>query len=625
MPGHDYAAEGSAWPPVLGELRFITCGSVDDGKSTLIGRLLYDCGLLRDDQVATLEARRLGGSGPQPDFAFLLDALEEECEQGITVDVAYRAFATVRRAFVAADAPGHEQYTRNMATAASQCDLAIILIDASRGVQVQTRRHAAICGALGIRHVILAINKIDLIGHDCASFDRVAADASSMAVHLKFGTITAVPISARDGDNVAVRSPRTPWYRGPTLVEHLESIDIAAEVDAKPMRLPVQWINRLPSGPRGIAGTVASGTIATGDKVVVAPTGAVSTISRILGSAGEMQRASAGDAVTVTLADEVDVARGDLIVPLRQQPDVAGQFTAHLLWLGTESLQPGRSYLMRIGHRWMPASVTAVEHRIDWADFEPVAAQTMSVNEIAVCTIATALPVAFDPYAENHDTGAFIFIDQFDNETVAAGMILSALPRAAHIRLERLAVSRGERALQKGQQPTVLWFTGLPASGKSTIARLVDAQLTVLGRHTYVLDGDNLRHGICRDLGFSSADRAENVRRAGEIARIMADAGLIVLCAFISPFRTERQMVRDMFQPGEFMDVFINTPLAECIRRDPKGLYEKARAGRISGFTGVDSPYEPPEAPDLVLSTMRESAEALADHVIAALREAGRI
>jgi bifunctional enzyme CysN/CysC len=599
-------------------LRFVACGSVDDGKSTLIGRLLHDAGLILADQLAALrrDSQKYGTTAEEIDFALLLDGLEAEREQSITIDVAYRYFSTPRRSFIVVDAPGHEQYTRNMATGASNADLAVMLIDARKGVVAQSKRHSAICSLLGVRHVVLAVNKMDLVGFGQATFDKIVSDYRAFAARLGFTSILPIPISARFGDNLVNRSAHMPWHKGPTLLAHLDTVDVASDLDAKPFRFVVQWINRPNADFRGICGTVTSGGIAPGDAVVVAETGVTSRVVRVVTGDGDLAAAAAGSAVTLTLADEIDVARGAVLSRPDRRPEVADQFAARILWMGSEPLLPGRSYLARIGTRWVPATVTLIKHRFDVNTLEQLAARTLAVNEIGVCNLSTASPVAFDAYEDNCGTGAFILVDRYSNDTVAAGMIKFALRRATNIHREPLAADKAVRAQLKRQRPCIVWFTGLSASGKSTIARLVERKLVGLGHHTYMLDGDNMRHGLSLDLGFTDADRVENIRRAGEVAKLFVEAGLIVLCAFISPFRAERQMVRTLVEAGEFLEVFVDTPLEECMRRDPKGLYAKARAGAIPNFTGISSPYETPQAPELVLKTAEASSEDLADRVI---------
>ncbi|MGE0035250.1 MAG: sulfate adenylyltransferase subunit CysN [Xanthobacteraceae bacterium] len=608
-------------------LKVMTCGSVDDGKSTLIGRLLYETKNVFDDQLrsAALETQKFGTTGEAIDFALLVDGLEAEFEQNITIDVGYRYFTTATRSFIVADTPGHEQFTRNMATGASNSELAIILVDARKGVVTQTRRHATICSLFGIRDVVLAVNKIDLVAFEQPAFERIADEFRSFAATLGFCTVVPIPLSARYGDNVTAASPAMPWYRGPTLMHCLESIEIASPAADKPFRFPVQWVNRPNSDFRGICGTVASGRVRPGDPVVIAGSGVSSRVARIVTADGDLQEAEAGDAVTLTLGDEVDVARGDLLVPPTERPSVADQFAAHILWMDTEPLLPGRTYWLRIGTTWLRATVSAIKYKLDVERLEHLAARQLEMNDIGFCNLSTSLPVAFDAFADNPDTGAFILVDRYSNRTASAGTIAFALHRATNIHRERLAVDKHARARAKHQRPCILWFTGLPASGKSSIARLVETQLHASGCHTYMLDGDNIRHGLTRDLGFTDADRVENIRRIGEVAKLFIDAGLIVLCAFISPFRAERQMVRELVGEGEFVEIFVDTPLAECERRDPKGLYAKARGGTIHNFTGVDSPYEPPETPELVLQTVKESAGQLADRVVEHLRRGGYI
>jgi len=599
-------------------LRFLTCGSVDDGKSTLIGRLLYEQNLIFDDHLAALarDSKKHGATGGQVDFALLLDGLEAEREQGITIDVAYRYFSTPRRSFIVADTPGHEQYTRNMATGASNGELAVLLVDARKSLTDQTRRHAIIVSLLGIRHVVLAVNKIDLVDFDHAAFERIAGEFEEFAAVLGFKQLLCIPISARHGDNVSSRSVRTSWYAGPPLLEFLETVDVEDARAEKPFRLPVQWVNRPHSDFRGFAGTVASGFIKTGDEIAVLPSGQTATIASILGPGGEVAQAAAGDAVTVTLDREVDVARGDMFARLRDRPQVADQFAAHLVWMAEEPLLPERSYLIKTNHCTLTATVTALKHRIDVNTLAKLAAKTLALNEIGVCNLSVARPLPFDPYADNRATGAFILIDRYSNQTVAAGMIDFALRRATNIHQQTITVSKGARAELMHHKPAVLWFTGLPGAGKSTVANLVEAGLHARGVHTLLLDGDNVRHGLNKDLGFTEADRVENIRRIGEVAKLMTEAGLVVLCAFISPFRAERQMVRELIDQGEFIEVFVDTPLDQCITRDPKGLYRRALAGEIKNFTGVDQPYEAPECPELHLMAGREEAGLLAQQVI---------
>jgi bifunctional enzyme CysN/CysC len=617
MDTHPTGAQASR-----GLLRCLTCGSVDDGKSTLIGRLLYDSRMIMEDTLATIakDSRKHGTVGEDIDLALLVDGLEAERQQGITIDVAYRFFATPRRSFIVADTPGHEQYTRNMATGASNSDLAIILCDARKGVLTQTRRHTTICSLLGIRHVVLAVNKIDLMGFDEATFERIVGDWATFASGLGFATMQPIPVSARFGDNVTAQSGNTPWYRGPTLLGHLEGVAVDHDTEDKPFRFPVQWVNRPNLDFRGFSGTVASGRIAVGDGVVVAASGRQSRVARILGPDGDQAGAGAGEAVTLCLADEVDVARGDVLAPLADRPEVTDQFAAHLLWMDEEAMLPGRQYLARFGNAWTAASITTIKHRVDVNTLEHVAAKRLELNEIGVCNLSLANRVALDPYAENRATGAFVLVDRFSNRTAGAGMVDFALRRATNIHTEEFLVDKRARAALDHQTPLVIWFTGLSGSGKSTIAKHVEQVLHRQGRHTYSLDGDNLRHGLNRDLGFTDQDRVENIRRVGEVARLFVDAGLIVLCSFISPFRAERQMVREMMGAGEFVEVFVDTPLAECMRRDPKGLYAKAARGAIQNFTGISSPYEPPEAAELRIDTTGRTPEDAAEIVLRHLR-----
>ncbi|HWG05024.1 MAG TPA: sulfate adenylyltransferase subunit CysN [Beijerinckiaceae bacterium] len=599
-------------------LRLLTCGSVDDGKSTLIGRLLYEQQLIFDDQLAALErdSKKHGTVGGDIDFALLVDGLEAERQQGITIDVAYRYFATPRRSFIVADTPGHEQYTRNMATGASNAELAILLVDARKGLLTQTFRHSTIVSLLGIRHVVLAVNKIDLVGFDQKAFDTIVDDFRRFAQKLGFHSVVPIPISARYGDNISSPSPNTPWYGGRDLVSYLETVDVAEAPQAKPFRMPVQWVNRPHLDFRGFAGTIAGGTVSVGDEIVVASSGRTSHVARIVTADGDLGQAEAGEAVTLTLADEVDIARGDVLAAPRNRPQVADQFTAHLVWMHEEKLLPGRSYLLKIATRMLPATVTEIKHRVDVNTQATVKAEALALNEVGFCTLTTAAPIAFDPYDENRETGGFILIDRFSNATVAGGMISESVRRATNVHLHDFAVTRQDRARLKHQKPAILWFTGLSGSGKSTIADLVESRLHARGFHSMLLDGDSVRHGLNKDLGFSDAERAENIRRVGEVAKLMTDAGLIVLCSFISPFRAERRLLRALVATGEFVEIFVDTPLDECIARDPKGLYRKAFAGEIRDFTGVDQPYERPEHADLVLNAGESDAETLADQVI---------
>ena len=605
-------------------LRFITCGSVDDGKSTLIGRLLFDTKLLFEDQLAALDgiSRRYGTQGETIDLALLVDGLQAEREQGITIDVAYRFFATPKRKFIVADTPGHEQYTRNMATGASTADLAVILIDARKGVLTQTRRHSFIVHLLGIRHVILAVNKMDLVGFEEDRYAAIVADYRSFAQRLGLAEVRPVPISALDGDNLFHRSDRMAWYDGPTLLDLLETADAAHDATAAPFRLPVQWVNRPAPDYRGYSGTVVAGTLHPGDRVVVQPSGRSSRVVRIDTADGALDAAQPEQSVTVVLADDVDVARGDVLAAA-DGPEmmVADQLAAHLLWMHDDPLLPHRDYLMKIGHRLVTASVMRLTHTVNISTLDEQPTSALGLNEIARCQIATDRPIAFDPYQTVRDTGAFILIDRFTNETVGAGMIDFALRRATNIRWQELAVDRAARSRQKGQRPCILWFTGLSGSGKSTVANAIEKLLLAEGRHSYLLDGDNIRHGLNHDLGFTDQDRVENIRRVAEVARLMVDAGLITLVSFISPFRSEREMARRLVDDGAFIEIYVDTPIEVCEARDPKGLYAKARAGQLANFTGIDSAYEPPEAAEIVLDGAQEPPEVLAERVVDALRQ----
>ena len=622
-PQHVTVSSGGPDGPTKSLLRFLTCGSVDDGKSTLIGRLLYDTKLILDDQLATLErdSRKHGTTGDDIDFALLVDGLEAEREQGITIDVAYRFFATPHRAFIVADTPGHEQYTRNMATGASNSDAAVILIDARKGVLTQTRRHSYICSLLGIRHVVLAVNKIDLVDYSGERFHHIVADYLAFAKSLEFASITPIPMSARFGENVTRRCERMRWFDGPTLLEHLEGLTVEEDLESKPFRFPVQWVNRPNLDFRGFSGTVASGTVQPGDRLVVAASGKEATLTRIVTADGDIPFARPGDAVTLTLSEEIDVARGDVFARSEDRPEVVDQFAAHVLWMAEDAMLPGRSYLMRIGTRYVPARITALKHKVDVNTLEHIAARTLALNEIGLCNLSTSTAVAFDPYTENRATGAFILIDRFTNATAGAGMITFGLRRATNIHRQSVLVDKPARIRMNGHRPAILWFTGLSGSGKSTIANIVERELHAQGVHTYMLDGDNVRHGLNRDLGFTDADRVENIRRVGEVARLFVDAGAVVLCSFISPFRAERRMVRELVDGEEFIEIFVDTPIEECKRRDPKGLYARAAEGKIKNFTGIDSPYEPPENPQIVVNTSDGSADLAATRILAVLRD----
>ncbi len=606
-------------------LRFITCGSVDDGKSTLIGRLLYDSKRLFDDQLAALESdsRRHGTQGPGIDYALLLDGLAAEREQGITIDVAYRYFDTDQRKYIVADCPGHAQYTRNMATGASTADLAVVLVDARKGLLTQTRRHSYIVSLLGLKRVVLAVNKMDLVDFDAGVFNAIARDYRALAAQLGIEHVQCIPLSALEGDNLSSRSARTPWYDGPSLIEHLDSVPVDAREADSGLRLPVQYVNRPNQNFRGFAGTIAAGEVRPGDAVVVLPSARRSTVARVLDANGEVDLARAGQAVTLTLADEIDISRGDVIAAAGDPPEVSDQFAAHVLWMDDAALLPGRPYWLQIGARTVSASVSEIKHRIDVNSQEALAAKRLELNEVGVCNLSLDEPIAFEPYARNRALGGFILIDRQTNATVGAGTLDFALRRAGNVHWQHLDVDKAARARIKGQTPKVLWFTGLSGAGKSTVANLVDKRLHALGHHTFILDGDNVRHGLNRDLGFTDEDRVENIRRVAEVARLMADAGLIVLVSFISPFRAERRMARERFAPGEFVEVFVDVPLAVAEQRDVKGLYAKARAGKIPNFTGIDSPYEAPEAPELHLRADTATPEEMVTQVLAHLDVAG--
>jgi len=606
-------------------LRFLTCGSVDDGKSTLIGRLLHDSQLILEDQLSALarDSVRHGTTGDDIDFALLLDGLEAEREQGITIDVAYRFFTTPARSFIVTDTPGHEQYTRNMATAASRADLAILLIDARKGVLLQTRRHSLICSLLGLRHIVVAVNKIDLVDYQADVFNRISSEYKTFASQLGFSSIVSIPISARHGDNITRLSEATAWYRGLTLLDHLETINVESDAIARPFRFPVQWVNRPNLDFRGYTGTVISGSIRAGDRVTVAKSGQTSRVKELLTYEGSLSAAHAGDAITITLVDEIDITRGDLLVEPNDRPEVSNQFAAHIIWMNDQALMPGRSYLARIGTRITPITVTGIKYKIDVNTREHLSADTLALNDIAFCNLATDTPVAFDLYEKNRRTGSFILIDRLTNHTLGAGMIAFGLRRGTNLRWQTTLIGKTERAAQKRQKPAIVWLTGLSGAGKSTIANMVDQKLHGAGHHTMLLDGDNLRHELNRDLGFTEADRVENIRRAGAVAKLMTEAGLIVLCSFISPYRAERDMVRRLMPDGEFIEVFIDTPIDECARRDPKGLYAKARAGKLQNFTGIDAPYEAPENPELHLHTVGQQPELLAERILKKLAELG--
>jgi bifunctional enzyme CysN/CysC len=606
-----------------GLLRFLTCGSVDDGKSTLIGRLLYDSALVYEDQVRSAEhdSRRPGASrGGTLDLALLIDGLQAEREQKITIDVAYRYFSTPRRKFIVADTPGHVQYTRNMATGASNCDFAVLLVDARSGLLTQTRRHACILSLLRISRVALAVNKMDLVDFDQARFEAIAEDFASFAAPLGFELMTPIPLSALRGDNVIAPSAHMHWYHGPTLLGHLETVDSARGEAERPFRFPVQWVNRPHLDFRGYAGTVASGKIRRGDEVVIHPSGRHAHLARIVTAGGDLETAHEGDAVTLTFAEEVDISRGDIITLPAAAPSIADQIAARLIWFDEEPMLPGRAYTLKCGCQTTTATVSSLKYKLNVDNLDHVAGKTLELNEAGSCNLSIAKAIAFDPYAENTDTGSFILIDRFTNATVAAGMIEFGLRRATNIQWQELFIDKTARAGLKEQKPCVLWFTGLSGAGKSTIANTLEKRLHAMERHTYMLDGDNIRHGLNKDLGFTDVDRVENIRRVAETAKLFVDAGLIVMVSFISPFRSERRMARDLFDDGEFIEVFVDTPIEVCEARDPKGLYRKARAGLITNFTGIDSLYEPPEAAELKIDTSEATAEALAEAVLKELR-----
>ncbi|ABC23090.1 sulfate adenylyltransferase subunit CysN [Rhodospirillum rubrum] len=609
-----------------GLLRLLTCGSVDDGKSTLIGRLLHDCKLIFDDLMGALErdSKTSGTTGPgKLDFALLLDGLQAEREQGITIDIAYRYFATDKRKFIVADAPGHEQYTRNMATAASTAELAILLIDARKGVITQTRRHTAVCAMMGVRKLVLAVNKMDLVGYEQATFDRIVADYRAFAAKLGIEAVTAIPLSALEGQNMIVRSPAMPWYTGPALLPYLEEVDVTTDRELLPMRFPVQWVNRPNLDFRGFSGTLVSGAVSVGDGVSVLPGGQTSRVKRIVTKDGDLPRAVAGQAITLTLADEIDISRGDLLVPTGDQPAQADHFAAHLLWMDAKALMPGRDYLVRMGPLQMRGQITAIKHKIDVNTMEERPAPTLELNDVGSVNLQVDRAVPFDPYDQNRDTGSFILIDRLTNATVGAGMIRFSLWRSTNLVWQHIEVGAAQRAAQKGQKPCVIWLTGLSGSGKSTIANLLDKRLYAEAHHTTMLDGDNVRHGLNRDLGFTEQDRVENIRRVAEVAKLMADAGLITLVSFISPYREERLAARARIGEERFVEVYVKASVADCAARDPKGLYRKAMAGEIRNFTGIDAPYEEPVTPDLLIDTAVLTPEAAVEVLMAWLRAKG--
>ncbi len=600
-------------------LRFITCGSVDDGKSTLIGRLLYDSKMIFEDQMAALEAdsKRVGTQGGAIDFALLVDGLAAEREQGITIDVAYRFFSTEKRKFIVADTPGHEQYTRNMVTGASTADAAVILIDARKGVLTQTRRHSYLVSLLGIRHVVLAVNKMDLVGWNPAVFDQIVADYRAFAEQIGLTVFTPIPISGLGGDNIASRSEETPWFKGPILMEWLEGVEVEDDLQSKPFRMPVQWVNRPNLDFRGFSGLIASGSIKPGDRIRALPSGRESRVARIVTLPNDLDLAVAGQSVTLTLEDEIDISRGDVIAAADAPAPVANQFEATLVWMDDEPLPPGRTYLLKLGARTVGASVTDIKHRVNVNTLEHTAAKRLELNEIGLVNLSLDQAIPFEAYADNRQMGGFILIDRLSNRTVGAGLLNFALRRAENVHWQHTDISKTSRAALKQQRGQVVWLTGLSGAGKSTIANLVEKRLHALGRHTYLLDGDNVRHGLNKDLGFTEEDRVENIRRVAEVAKLMVDAGLIVLTAFISPFRAERQLARDLLDDGEFIEVFVDTPLAVAEARDVKGLYKKARAGDLKNFTGIDSPYEAPETPELRIDTTAVDPVEAAEQIVA--------
>ncbi|WP_338425765.1 sulfate adenylyltransferase subunit CysN [Sphingopyxis kveilinensis] len=600
-------------------LRFITCGSVDDGKSTLIGRLLYDSKMIFEDQLAALEAdsKRVGTQGQEIDFALLVDGLAAEREQGITIDVAYRFFTTEKRKFIVADTPGHEQYTRNMVTGASTADLAVILIDARKGVLTQTRRHSFLAHLIGIKHIVLAVNKMDLVGYDKTVFERILLSYRAFASEIGITDFTAIPISGFKGDNITALSANMPWYKGPALIEHLEGVEVGAQRDVNSdFRFPVQWVNRPNLDFRGFSGQIAGGSVKPGDAVRVLPSGKTTTVERIVTLDGDLPEAVAGQSVTLTLSDEIDCSRGDVIAAADNPPEAADRFEATLVWMADEAMIPGRAYWLKLATQSVSATVQAPKYEINVNTLDHLAAKTLELNGIGVVEISTDKPIVFEAYADNHTLGGFILIDKLTNATVAAGMLHFSLRRAQNVHWQASDIDRDMRANLKNQRPALLWFTGLSGSGKSTIANLVEKKLHRMNRHSFLLDGDNVRHGLNKDLGFTEADRIENIRRVGEVAKLMTDAGLIVITAFISPFRAEREMVRAMLPEGEFVEVFIDTPLEEAERRDVKGLYKKARSGQLKNFTGIDSPYEAPENPEIRIDTTAMSPEAAADLIV---------
>jgi bifunctional enzyme CysN/CysC len=606
-------------------LRFLTCGSVDDGKSTLIGRLLYESQMLFEDQLAALEAdsKKVGTQGGDLDFALLLDGLIAEREQGITIDVAYRFFSTDKRKFIVADTPGHEQYTRNMVTGASTADVAILLVDARKGVLTQTRRHSYLVSLLGIRKVVLAINKLDLVDYSKAVFDSIESEYRAFALAIGLVDIACIPLSALKGDNVTGPSANTPWYGGPTLMGYLETVEIEDDLLSAPFRMPVQWVNRPDLDFRGFSGRIVGGSVRPGDRVRVLPSGRESTVARVVTQDGDLDLAVAGQSVTLTLADEIDISRGDLLSTADAPAGMADQFEATIIWMSEDAMLPGRPYLLRIGSKTVGVTLAPPKYRVNVNTLEHLAAKKLELNEIGVCNLNLDQVIGFDAYKDNRDTGGFILVDRRTNNTVGAGLLHFALRRSQNIHWQAIEVNKQAHAALKAQQPCVVWFTGLSGAGKSTIANFVEKKLHAMGRHTYLLDGDNVRHGLNKDLGFTEADRIENIRRVAEVARLMVEAGLIVLVSFISPFRAERRMARELLEPSEFYEVFVDAPLGVAEQRDPKGLYKKARRGDLKNFTGIDSPYERPERPEIRIDTVATPPEAAADQLVALLRKKG--
>lgn len=606
-------------------LRFITCGSVDDGKSTLIGRLLWDSKLIFEDQLAALEvdSKKVGTQGGEIDYALLMDGLQAEREQGITIDVAYRYFSTDKRKFIVADTPGHEQYTRNMATGASNADVAILLVDARKGILTQTKRHSYIVSLVGIRNVVVAVNKMDLVDYAQSAYNDIETEYREFAKDLGFDSITCVPISALEGDNIIHVSENTNWYSGPTLMHYLETIQVASDLREKPFRMPVQWVNRPDLDFRGFSGTIEAGSIKPGDEIAIPASGQTSKVARLVTMDGDLDEAFAGQAVTVTLADEIDISRGDMLVDPKKRPNYADQFEAKVVWMHDEALLPGRSYLIKFGSQAAGAQISELKYKVNVNTLEHTAAKTLDLNEVGICNIVLDRNVAFDAYHESRGTGRFILIDRYNNATVGVGMIDHALRRASNVHWQSLDIAKAQRAERKGQKACALWFTGLSGSGKSTIANLVEKKLHSLHKHTYILDGDNVRHGLNKDLGFSDADRVENIRRVGETTKLFVDAGMITLVSFISPFQSERKMARDLLEEGEFIEVFVDTPLEICETRDVKGLYAKARAGDLPNFTGISSPYEEPTKSEIHIDGSKLNAQEAAEQVVKELEKFG--